>query len=200
MSGSLSYELPDDLANGGYAAVRPKDNRRVRFFRKSERDNFKSQTEGRPVYYSVDMIEIRHPGERDTSVRLVVEADKFQFKPQWDAYQAGLEQVADGMPLTLLFDGQPHVIDILKALHITTIEQLAGASEHAQGRIGMGAREYVATAQKFLDGMSGAAGVKKLQAQVDQKDEEIRTLKAQVTEMGDRLTMLMARMDKDNRK
>ena len=57
---------------------------------------------------------------------------------------------------------------------------LAGVTEEGIRRIGMGAREYQGRAQKFMDAAANSAPQRELEAKLQQSNEEIEALKAQV--------------------
>lgn len=168
----------------------------VEFFRAAERNNFRSTEAGIPQYDSVVMVKIVQPGERDAAVMRATDLHKMRFPRQWEAFENQQDQQASGMPLVVLYDGQPDLIANLKAAKIHTVEQLAGLTEQAidrMGRGGMPMRHMVAEAKELLDGMNGAAGVQKLRGEVKEKDARIRTLEQQLREVGDRLSALEAK-------
>lgn len=190
MSGTMT--VPDNIHSAGYGAVGFGDDAKlfVRFFRTTERDNARSADEGRPVFKVIDMIEIRQPGERDALHRPVKEEDQYRFPRHWAAFQASQDQTQVGTPLTYLFDAEPEIIAMMKELRIHTLEALANLTENGIQRLGMGGRKWVERAKEYLGGLQDAAAVRRLQEQVDEKDQRISTLEQQLKEVGDRLATL----------
>jgi hypothetical protein len=127
----------------------------VRFFRGTKRNVFKSEADGYPQDNAVDYVRIGQVGERDDVVHEVrlINADK-KWPEQWRAYQEGREQVADGMPLDMLFPGSPEVVSTLKANHIHTIEQLADITDSNKFSFAL---VWQQKAKKFLEARQGDA-------------------------------------------
>lgn len=167
---TLSLSIPDNIhgMQSGWVEIGSDVRLHVRFERMEEIQSFKSQEAGYPVYEARDFIHIRQPGEMNNEqVRYVKDTDKMRFPRQWEAYQAGLEQTQTGMPLAILFDRNPEIVANLKSRRIHTIEALAGLSEQGIAALGVGARNMVQKAMAFLENMTDASGIKRLQAEVD---------------------------------
>jgi hypothetical protein len=133
----------------GGEALGPTKGLIVRFFRGTKRNVFKSTADGYPQDIAVDYVRIGQVGERDDVVHEVnlIQADK-RWPDQWRAYQEGREQVSDGMPLDMLFPGNPEVVSTLKLNHIHTIEQLAGITDTNKFSFAL---VWQQKAMKFLD-------------------------------------------------
>jgi len=168
---------------GGMVAYGADDRLWVRFFTQSVQNSWKSQETGRPVFEPKDFIELIQPGERDKLVREVRDEDKYRFPRKWEAYQAGLAQAPDGTPLSILYPSEPHIVDMMRLLVIHTIEQLAGLTEQGIQRLGMGGREHVARAKRYLEAAEKFSGVNAMQSALDAARDEIATLKAQVEQL-----------------
>lgn len=144
----------------------------VRFFRGKEIHGIQSQEEGRPIYTGVDMVAIRQPGERDEYHGIATPEHKMRFPKQWEAYQNGQEHIPDGTPLAVLYPNQPETVENLRFLKIYTVEQLAGLQEAAIGRIGLGGRDHVTRAQKFMQAATGYQAANRMNKEMtDLKDE-----------------------------
>ncbi len=165
----------------------------VRFFTQATLMPYQSNIAGRAVYESIDMIEVRQPGERDAVVRQVRQSDTERFPRQWEAFQAKREQVHDGIPVHLLFPAEPHVVETLKALRIHTVEALSGLSEQGISRLGIGARAWVTRATEYLDGMTSGEGILRLQAGIAERDTQIQDLMQQLRNQAARLEALEQR-------
>lgn len=152
----------------------------VWFFRKSVLLGKASEEAGRPVHEGRDYVHIQQPGERDYAEREATELDRHRFAKKWELYLAGREQTADGTPLETIFPNDPDLIDTMRPLKIRTVEQLAGLTEAAIGRLGMGGRANVEKAKLFLEQSKAAVPFHKLKSELTTANEQIETLKTQV--------------------
>ena len=177
MSESLSFEVAD--VNVGGMVVQP-DRRIVQFRQGRKLLSRQSQEAGRPMYAPIDLFCVRHPGERDETVVEATEFHKDTHPRQWAAYQNGMKADAEGTPLAVLFPSEPFIVDHLRGMHVYTVEMLAGLTEEGMRRIGMGAREYQARAQKFMDASERSAPAREVEAKLRERDEEIALLKEQM--------------------
>jgi hypothetical protein len=133
--------------------------------------------DGQPVFKTVDYVKIQQPGERDLFDAPATEEHKHRFPRQWDLYRSGKEQ-HDGTPLALMFVGdRAHIAEMLKARKVFTVEQLANLSEDGVSRIGMGARQLVEQAKRFLDTMKrghASAETERRMRELEQQVEGLR--------------------------
>jgi hypothetical protein len=154
------------------------DNRlHVRFFRGKERHGLQSEEQGRPIYVGVDMVEIRQPGERDVFHGIATGEHKMRFPRQWEAYQSDREHIPDGTPLTVIFSNEPETVETMKHLKIYTVEQLAALQENAIGRLGMGGRNLVIKAQKFMEQATSYQSATRMNREMEDMKSENDTLK-----------------------
>lgn len=146
--GAISGINPDGTANFGDGNVF------VTFFRGSRLHRARSEAAGTPTYDAVDMIKIIKPGERDEIHRIAEEFDKRRYARQWEAYKQQIELAVSGTPLATLLPANPEVVDGLRALKVTTVQQLAELPDSAIGGIQFGfdlrrkAQRYLAVAEK----------------------------------------------------
>jgi hypothetical protein len=169
----------------------------VKFTKKSRRNAFRSEQEGRPIYEPVDYVQIQQPGERDQLVRPVREEDKFRFPRQWAAYVADTEQVPDGTPIQMLFPNEPHIVELLRDLKILTVEQLAQLTEHGITRLGMDGRKYVQRALAAMDKSENSKEVSKLSRQLTDAQDRMAVLERANTLLQERLAALEERRSAD---
>lgn len=162
----------------------------VRFERRSRRNAYKSEIEGRPIYEPIDYIKIQQPGERDQWVGPVTEAHKARFPKQWEQYQKDTEQTPEGTPVSLLFPNEPHVIELLLDLKVQTIEQLAQLTEQAIDRLGMDGRKYVAKATAAMDKSEALREVTKLTHELTAAKDELSVLREANTALQGRMQAL----------
>ena len=159
----------------------------LRFFSDPVEQSGLSAEQGRPVFKDVDMVGITNPGSRD---EIVVSAEK---KAKTDEYIAWAyakwkktqEQVVDGTPVeTVPFLSKAVVLE-LKAINIHSLENLAEAPEPAIQRM-MGLRELKKKAQAYLAAAKDTAILSKMQHELNQRDQTIAAMKAQMDQMSAR--------------
>lgn len=172
----------------------------VRFEKRSRRNAYKSDLEGRPVYEPVDYVRIKQPAERDEWVGPVTEAHKHRFPRQWEQFQKETEQTPEGTPVELLFPNEPHVVELMLDLKIQTIEQLAGITEGGIERLGMQGRKYVNKARAALDKSEALKEVTKLTRELDDARDELATLKGANERLQARMQALEEMMEDKPRK
>lgn len=187
---SEAFEAGQHPSGNGFLTFGTDRRLMVRFFTQPMLQPYQSNAAGRPVYVGTDMIEVRQPGERDAVVRPMHLGDTYRFPKQWEAFQAKREQAQDGIPLANLFPAEPEVVEMLKALRIHTVEALAGLTEQGIQRVGMGGRAWVKKATDYLDGLTSAEGILKLQAEVATRDAQINDLMQQLRNTASRLEAL----------
>lgn len=187
--------VPENIHTAGVGMVTFGEDSRlvVRFYKKPMINGYKTELEGMPVYEQIDMVSIRQPGERDDLHREAKPSDHMRFPRQWAAYVAGQEQTVEGTPIEVMFPGDDSIVPMLKSMKITTLEQMAEATEPAIQRMGMGARAWVTKAKQLLDGMAGGKATVALQNQVsalqlerEQMEQRLKDLTDRVAEMAKR--------------
>jgi hypothetical protein len=182
MSETLEMQIADINVGG---MVQMQDHRRVRFESVAKQNMIRSTQEGRPVYEKQIVLFVRHPGEKDETAVAAQEHHKYEFPRAWAAFEAGQAVDPDGTPLAVLFPADPHIVAHLRAIHIFTVEMLAGVGEEGMRRIGMGARDYHNRAVKFLEQAEKAAPMHRVEAALKERDDEIASLKAQMQMLAD---------------
>lgn len=170
-----------------------KDDARLfaQFFVEPVQNKIKSDLEGRPVFDEVVMIRIVTPGSRDVMVTKATEQYKQRFARQWAAFEQRRTQVLDGTPLEqvpFLTVGQ---VAELKGLNIFTLEQLATLNDNVAQRF-MGFHSLKQRAQNFLSAAKNAAPLTQLQAELEERDNTIALLKAQVQELSAKVAQMSA--------
>lgn len=113
----------------------------VRFYKRAVRNNFKSNTEGRPIFE--DKIYCEYYPAGSTLLKMDVpaqEAHKARFAKQWAYYQTtqGGDSRELGTPLSQWAMLSPADVENLKGLKFNTMENVAAASDQALQVLGMG--------------------------------------------------------------
>lgn len=143
---------------------------------------------GAPMYREVECIEIIIVGNnRSRPRRRVTEKDKLAYADAYRAWKEGRAQAAvDGTPLDELPGISESIIQKLAFHNVTTIEQLAGINELSVKSIGLGAAEYSARAQQWLQRAQEHSGETKMaiefasmRKQLDELVNRVRESEAQ---------------------
>lgn len=181
-----------DPTDDGFFDPAPMNNGRgprplLRFYTEPVEQTALSAQEGRPVYKDVDYVGITNPGSRDEVVLVAEKKAKTDEYVAWayKKWKATQEQVVDGTPVeTVPFLGKAVVLE-LKAINIHTLEQLALAPEPALQRM-MGLRDLKKKAEAYIAAAKDSALVSKMQHELNQRDNEIAAMKAQIAQMSAR--------------
>lgn len=171
---------PDGVAEFGTDA-----NLVVQFYADKKIDSQASQKAGTPIFVHKDMVRIIQIGERDVAEYEAHKGHppyKVRFAKQWEAYEKGQADRAEGTPLDVLFPSQPETVATLNAMHIQTVQQLAGISDTAIGNIPFG-RQYVQTAKQYLGRLTGSAEFHALKDENANLQADMKVLKDQIAAM-----------------
>jgi hypothetical protein len=152
----------------------------VIFYRKAVQNGSKSLEAGRPIFDEMDFCKIQIPGDKHSNVDVkVTNEHKHRFPRQWAAYQQGLEQATSGTPLEAWPQMTVGTVANLKAVGITTVEQLAEMSDaNASGM--MGNHDLRRRAKLFLEAAKGEAVNNKMAAELEKRDAQIAEMQAQL--------------------
>ena len=170
------------VQSNGHVTFGSDDRLWCEFFPRPVQNMQATQLEGRPVYDTEDWVKIRQPGERDEGHFKATEEFQLRFPKQWALYQAKKDQRGVGTPLNLLFVTEPHVVKQCEALHIFTVEQLAGMTEHGISRLGMGGRAQVQRAAEYIEMAKRGAPAHEVNARMEAQDAQILSLQNQLTQ------------------
>lgn len=151
---------------------RKQDNQlNVQFYKHAELNAAESRKQGRKIFDDYVYVRIIAPADRLKVIeRRASEEDKQRFAPQYRKFFQGQAQLSSGTPLSELSTITPSQVLELQALHVETVEQLAGMPDTTAQLMGMGGLELKRRAQKFLD----------LAADKTTQGEQIRELQAKL--------------------
>lgn len=161
----------------------------VEFTNEAIHQTFESEQQGRPIFKDVAHVRIHFPGDRTKQIFRPVKfeddyqgpADPRRFPRQWAAFEAQAEQIQDGTPIEQWGPLTKSQAMEFKAMHIHTVEQLAGISD--SNLSWLGARELRDKAGAWLKQADGGKHAMHLQAELDKRDADIEDLKRQVKEL-----------------
>lgn len=173
--------------NGDIAQLGSDKDLVIKFEAGTKLNAFKSNAAGTPIYDPVDMITVYHPGEPlNVPKRPVNDLDKRRFRAQWEAFKEGKEERIEGTPLSVLFPGNPEIIKTLEAIHIRTVQQLAGISDTGTQNMMFGfnlrekAQKYLAVTEKSVEFHKIEQALADRDAQIRELTEGMAALKAQL--------------------
>ncbi len=185
--------LETDMGNQNFAGARnPDDLLWVQFSVKPIQNNFKTQSEGRPIFEDQIWVEIRVPGNQLLTIERPMDpSDKFRFPRQWTYFQTthGAEGQNVGTPLTQWPMLRPSQVEELRALKFYTVEQVAFASDQQIGTTGMiagmapfsfreRAKLYLESAKDTALAVKQEEEIKRRDAQIAKMQEDLAALKA----------------------
>lgn len=176
------------------AAADKGDNARPRFYSKPVKNNFRSESEGRPVFEDKEFVEILVPGDRKTVVdTLVKDEHKRRWPREYAAFKAGQEVPVEGTPLEEWPQITRSQVEELKFAHIRTVEQLASLPDDPLNRsVSMGGFALREKAQRYLEALNGNAQTEALAAESARKDEIIAEQKRQYEALLERVAAIEA--------
>jgi hypothetical protein len=180
-SGLATY---DELLTSADQARFAMDNKLlVQFYVRPIHNAFKSAEQGRPIYEEEEYIKVIIPGDSKTTVDCPVD-DTFRtrFAKQYERFKKGIAEAVTGTPLEMWPQMSVGMVAEMKAINVSTVEQLAGLSDAVSQKI-MGFHDLRRKAQAFLDAAAGEAVNNKLQSELEKRDNEIELLKAQMQQL-----------------
>ena len=124
-----------------------------------------------------DHIEIHIPGDNTMVVDEVVDAEYLnRFRPQWEAYQSGVEDDSTRLGEVPWIDAATAVA--LTSVHVNTVEQLAALRDDAlpPGTL-MGVNGLRTRAQEFLNDKRKVSEHADLSAKIEELSAELAALK-----------------------
>lgn len=152
----------------------------VKFFNHAQISKFKSDKAGVPVFEDVEMISVIQPGEKEEIKQLATDFHRRRFPKEYENFKAGIEQVAGGTPLEMLFPSEPSTVLTLKQFHIFNVQQLSAITDSAMTQLPFG-RTLVDRARAY---MSQAGGGQNFHAMQQAMQKQIEELKAMLSDKG----------------
>lgn len=152
----------------------------VKFFNHPQISKFKSDKAGVPVYEDVEMVSVIQPGEKEEIKVLATDFHRRRFPKQYENFKKGVEQMAGGTPLDMLFPSEPSTVLTLKQFHVFTVQQLSLISDGAMVQLPFG-RTLVDRARAYL---SQAGGGQNFHAMQQAMQKQIDDLKAMLVDKG----------------
>jgi hypothetical protein len=160
----------------------------VKFYKKAVQNNARSTVEGRPVFDELVYISIMAPGDKNNVIdRKARDEDKVRFPFAWQRYENNATMAQTGTPIEEWPRVSVSQAAELKAMNITTVEQLAGLADTACQKM-MGLQALRTEAQAFIAAAKDASHAQRLAAELEKRDEKI-------AEQAETIASLAARLD-----
>lgn len=185
--------LASDVANTNFVgATNPDTLLHVQFYMRSEQDNFKSEQEGRPIFFETPYIRINTPGNQLSEIDTPVRPEhKVRFPIQWAAFQN--TQIPQDQVVGTPVDQWPTLTrsqaEELKGIKFFTVEQIANASDLQLQRLGMNgpmlkqkAIAYLADAKDSATAQMQAAELVKKEAQIKELNDRLASLEGMLSD------------------
>lgn len=161
----------------------------VEFTMEAIHQTAKSEEEGRPIFKDVPHVRIHFPGDRTKQIFRPVKfeddhqgpADPRRFPQQWKAFEAQQEQVQTGTPIEQWGPLTKSQAMEFKAMHIHTVEQLAGIAD--SNLSWLGARELRDKAVAWLAQAENGKESLRLTAELAKRDAQIEDMQRQIKEL-----------------
>jgi hypothetical protein len=158
------------------------------FFPQAIQNNHRSGLAGRPIFETYPFVRILIPGDKHSIVeRKATDADKARFARQWRAFQDGEAPVETGTPIEQWPQLTVSQVAEFRAMHIRTVEHLAGLSDGNIAKLGPGGRGLVEKAKAFIAQAKDTAEAQRLAAENESLRNDIAALQEQVAQLAARL-------------
>jgi len=155
----------------------------VQFYRRPCLQPGESAKAGRAIYKEIDYIKIMVPGDKLSVVDTPLdEISRRRFADKYEKWLAGAGNVVEGTPLSALPKMTPAKIEEYRYFNITTVEQLASASD-AVGQKFFGFSDDKRSASAFLDMAKGNAPLAKMRQELKERDTKIDRLEAKLLDL-----------------
>jgi hypothetical protein len=159
------------------------ENLRVKFGNYPHFNSQKSNDEGRPIYDERCYVTIMVPGQQDIVHRVAWRKDYERFPKQYQAYKNDQDQdLVSGTPLTALTWLHANQLKELEYFNVKTVEQLANVADSTAGKF-MALQNLKQRANDFLAASKDSAHLTQMRAELEDRDEKISTMQAQLSEM-----------------
>lgn len=153
----------------------------LRFFTKAKQDAELTQAEGRPIFKEVEYIQVMIPGDRNQiNIHPVTNQDRARFTKQYEHWKQNKNNdTVVGTPLEAWNILTLSQIEEYRYFGIRTIEQMADLRDDVCGKI-TGATILKQKAQVFMAILKDEAPMKKVQVELDKRDNELATMRAAI--------------------
>jgi hypothetical protein len=166
----------------------------VEFYRRPIQNEEETLKQGRPVFEMQEFVKIVTPADKTNMIdRKVSDKERNMFPRVYEAFKADKSQdEASGLLLSAWGGVPPERVEEYAYHKVKTVEQLAGVSDASLQRLGPGALKDRERAKDYVEHAKGNAPLLQLRKQLEDRDNEMETMKRQVKEQSEMLAKLMA--------
>lgn len=158
----------------------------VRFAIQREKNEFRSEMEGRDIFEEVEVVFIRALGSKDEVSNIVTDEHRREYADQYKAWKAGQSAPLTGTPLDEWPGVSQSFIDEMRGYGVRSVEQLAALSDGIASQK-PGWLTWRSKAQGWLDASSKQADIAAV-AQAKAENDELKAQLAELQKMVDALT------------
>lgn len=166
----------------------------VRFDVRAVKNEYLSNKEGRPIFQDEEYIQIIVPGSRDVMTAPLDETYKRRFADRYKRWKedVGKVQHIQGTPLSEVSWMTRSQVAELAMNNVYTVENLADMSDIDAMKF-MGSHELRKRAKNFLQAAANEAPLTRLQQELEQRDNHIKTLEQKLEAMQAALDKLQSK-------
>jgi hypothetical protein len=144
------------------------------FFIDSVQDHVATEREGRPIFKDEERVRIYFPGDQTKRPVFKVTREHADKYPQeYAAFKSGQELALNGTPLEQWPILKRAQVMEMKAVGFRTVEDIAGMSDLAKQRLGMGGNRLCELAKSYLDDAQAGALLTKTTAENERHERTI---------------------------
>jgi hypothetical protein len=179
----------------------------LRFFYRSDQNNFQTETTGRKQFDTVLMVEVISPGSKESIPTFeceriycaacdIPEPKRSMYYEKYEAQIAafknaeGADAALEGTPIETWPLINVGMADTLKAAKIFTVEQLATVPDSQLTGIGPGSRDLREKAHKYVLAMSGGAEAAAVSAELAGVKADLLAAQATIKERDEQIDAL----------
>lgn len=156
----------------------------VEFYEDAHEDAYRSEQEGRPVYEQREFVRIIVPGDMNNIVeRVASDEDKRRFPNEYARFKQGATKQLEGTLLTMWPPINKAQVKEAAYFEVHTVEQLAGLSDSAVLRMGMGWQEMRRKASAWLQAAADGAVVSKQAGEIEELQNTVKLLQEQLAQV-----------------
>lgn len=155
----------------------------VRFFMHAEKDERRSEEEGRPIYQEIEMIEVLFPGSKDVLHEKLKWEHTQRFPKLYKQFVDTKESKISGTPLAEFPFISVAERRELEYFNIFTAEQLVNMPDGNVNRIGVNGRDLIKKVDAYMKSTKDKAHITKTAQQNEELKREIDLLKQQMSNL-----------------
>jgi hypothetical protein len=171
---------------------------RPRFHLAEVQDEAATAAQGRPIFRTVERVEILIPGGLNSPVQNVTDNHRQRWPEAYQRFKQSNEVAIEGTPIDQWAVLSRAQVAELKALNVFTVEQCANLNDNVITRIGMGGNAIRNAAKAYLDDAEHMKMVTHMTRELDLRDSRITELETAIKAQNEVIGQLQASMTMRN--